>query len=184
MSIRRIAHWTGLALGAALRSSPQRAMRSNGRQPPRPRRRRRRHFPSLFFEEEWRQRSRPADAGPDFVPRRRSDGGGRHEYFARASNSTIGRGEHSGLSARTRRRARSRATGAALLHPARGFNQNPPPERVANGTPTDPAEPVDRRLPHGDRRNTQAQDELRGSHGARAFAGSRACRDFMSCAPS
>jgi len=95
-------------------------------------------LPPLFLREEWRQRSRPADAGPDFVPEGGvtpaavtnpglelklydPDAANIAEYLANPPPGSIARDWD----------------GPSCVQLA-GYNQNPPPERVAAGQPTDP----------------------------------------------
>ena len=121
-----------LAALAALASaaSAQAPTASRGAAPP--------SLPPLFFKEEWRQRARPPDAGADFVPEQgvtqaavtnpalelklydpnaQSIGA----YLAKPPERTIARDW----------------SGPSCVQLA-GYNQNPPPERVAAGQRTDP----------------------------------------------
>src|SRR5690349_3876381 len=132
MSIRRIAHWTAVSLGAVLALV---AAASNAQQRPAaaaP------LLPPLFFKEEWRQRARPADAGPDFIP----EGG---VTAAAVTNASLelklydpDAASIPGYLATPPPRTVARDWGGPSCIQLAGFNQNPPPERVANGTPTDP----------------------------------------------
>src|SRR5690349_18857096 len=138
MSIRRIAHWTGLSLGAALallaaasHAQQQPAAAAAAATPPPA-------LPPLFLREEWRQRARPADAGPDFIP----EGG---VTAAAVTNASLELNLYDPDAANIPRylanpppRTVARDWGGPSCIQLAGFNQNPPPERVANGTRTDP----------------------------------------------
>ena len=138
MSIRWIARWTGLSLGTALAlfaaasNAQQRPAAAAAPATPPP------ALPPLFFREEWRQRARPADAGPDFIP----EGG---VTAAAVTNSSLelklydpDAASIPGYLANPPPRTGARDWGGPSCIQLAGFNQNPPPERVANGTPTDP----------------------------------------------
>jgi hypothetical protein len=134
MSIRRIARFSGCTATAAViaivggRSLAQPA--SPAAAPP--------SLPPLFLREEWRQRARPANAGPDFVPEQGvtpdavtnsalelklydPNAASVSEYLAAPPPRSVARDW----------------SGPSCVQLA-GYNQNPPPERVAAGQPTDP----------------------------------------------
>jgi hypothetical protein len=95
-------------------------------------------LPPLFFEEGWQQRARPADAGPDFIP---------HAGVSPAAvtNAALELKVYDpDATSIPRYRANPPPgslprdwTGMNCVQLA-GYNQNPPPERVAAGQPTDP----------------------------------------------
>ena len=95
-------------------------------------------LPPLFLREEWRQRDRPADAGPDFVP----EGG---VTSAAVTNSALelklydpnAQSIPAYLEKPPPRSVARDWSGPACVQLA-GYNQNPPPQRVAAGQPTDP----------------------------------------------
>jgi hypothetical protein len=95
-------------------------------------------LPRLFFKEEWRQRARPADAGPDFVPEQGVSGAAvtnpALELKLYDPNAQSVAAYREKPPARTIERDWS---GPACVQLA-GYNQNPPPQRVAAGQPTDP----------------------------------------------
>ena len=137
MSIRKIARWTGFSIGAALAlaawaaSAQQRPpAAAPAATPP--------ALPPLFFREEWRQRVRPADAGPDFVP----EGG---VTAAAVTNPALelklydpNAASIPGYLANPPPRSIARDWDGPSCVQLAGYNQNPPPERVAAGQPTDP----------------------------------------------
>jgi len=137
MSIRKIARWTGFSIGAALAlaawaaSAQQRPpAAAPAAAPP--------ALPPLFFREEWRQRVRPADAGPDFVP----EGG---VTPAAITNPALelklydpDAASIPGYLANPPPRSIARDWDGPSCVQLAGYNQNPPPERVAAGQPTDP----------------------------------------------
>jgi hypothetical protein len=137
MSIRKIARWTGFSIGAALAlaawvaSAQQRPpAAAPAAQAP--------ALPPLFFREEWRQRVRPADAGPDFVP----EGG---VTPAAVTNPTLelklydpNAASIPSYVANPPPRSIARDWDGPSCVQLAGYNQNPPPERVAAGQPTDP----------------------------------------------
>jgi hypothetical protein len=95
-------------------------------------------LPPLFLREEWRQRARPPDAGADFVPEQGVDA-------AAVTNPALELKLYDPNAAsipaylrqpppRTIARDWSGPTCVQLA----GYNQNPPPERVAAGQRTDP----------------------------------------------
>ncbi|HJR71801.1 MAG TPA: hypothetical protein VKA43_17280, partial [Gammaproteobacteria bacterium] len=95
-------------------------------------------LPPLFFREEWRQRPRPADAGPDFVP----EGG---VTAAAVTNPALelklydpNAASIPGYLANPPPRSIARDWDGPSCVQLAGYNQNPPPERVAAGQPTDP----------------------------------------------
>jgi len=95
-------------------------------------------LPPLFFREEWRQRTRPADAGADFVP----EGG---VTTAAVTNPTLelklydpNAASIPGYLANPPPRSIARDWDGPSCVQLAGYNQNPPPERVAAGQPTDP----------------------------------------------
>ena len=137
MSIRKIARWTGFSIGAALAlaawaaSAQQRPpAAAPAAAPP--------ALPPLFFREEWRQRVRPADAGPDFVP----EGG---VTPAAITNPALelklydpDAASIPGYLANPPPRSIARDWDEPSCVQLAGYNQKPPPERVAAGQPTDP----------------------------------------------
>ena len=117
MTTRPIARWMGLALGATLTlgasagsAQPGQAASASAALPP------------LFFAEPWQQLAIPADAGPDFVP----EGG---VTPAAVTNPAL---------ANPPPRSVARDWGGPSCVQLAGYNQNPPPARVAAGQPTDP----------------------------------------------
>jgi hypothetical protein len=137
MSIRTIARWTGFSIGAALALA---AFSAGAQQrppaaaptaaPP--------ALPPLFFREEWRQRPRPADAGPDFVP----EGG---VTAAAVTNPALelklydpNAASIPGYMANPPPRSIARDWDGPSCVQLAGYNQDPPPKRVAAGQPTDP----------------------------------------------
>ena len=137
MSILRIARWTSLSLGAALMALV--AAAASAQQPPAaPAAAAPPALPPLFFKEEWQQRRAPANAGPDFVP----EGG---VTPAAVTNTALELKLYDPDAASIPRylanpppRSVARDWGGPSCIQLAGFNQNPPPERVANGTRTDP----------------------------------------------
>ena len=126
MTLGPMARWTSFAISAtiALASPLLHA------QPP--------TLPPLFLKEEWQQRARPADAAADFVPEAGvtaaavtnpaleltvydPDAASIPAYLANPPPRSIARDW----------------TGSSCVQLA-GYNQNPPPERVAAGQRTDP----------------------------------------------
>ena len=100
--------------------------------------RRRLPLPPLFFREEWRQITPPANAGPDFV----SEGG---VTAAAVTNPALelklydpDAASIPGYRANPPPRSVARDWGGPSCIQLAGHNQNPPPQRVANGEPTDP----------------------------------------------
>jgi hypothetical protein len=135
MSILKIARWTSLSLGAALAlvaasaSAQQRPAATAAAAPA---------LPPLFFEEGWQQRARPVDAGPDFVP----EGG---VTPAAVTNAALELKLYDPDAASIPRylaspppRSVARDWGGPSCIQLAGYNQNPPPERVAAGQATDP----------------------------------------------
>ena len=166
MSVLRIARWTGLSIGAALAlcatlaSAQQRPAAAAAPAAPPP-------LPPLFFREEWRQITPPANAGPDFV----TEGG---VTAAAVTNPALelklydpDAASIPGYRANPPPRSVARDWGGPSCIQLAGHNQNPPPQRVANGEPTDPRELVDRRLPRRRRRDVARPFALRRPHGAR-----------------
>jgi hypothetical protein len=95
-------------------------------------------LPPLFFREEWRQRARPANAGPDFVP----EGG---VTPAAVTNPALelklydpDAASIPGYLANPPPRSIARDWDGPSCVQLAGYNQNPPPERVAAGQPSDP----------------------------------------------
>jgi hypothetical protein len=136
MSILAIARWTSLSLGAALAlcvaaaSAQPRPAAPAASAPP--------ALPPLFFEEEWRQRSAPADAGPDFVP----EAGVTPAAVTHPSLELKLYDPDASSIPRYRANPPPRSVvrdwdGPSCIQLA-GYNQNPPPERVAAGQRTDP----------------------------------------------
>jgi len=118
----------GIAGGVATAQPPQPAARAAALP----------SLPPLFLREEWRQRARPADAGPDFVPEQGvtpaaltnpalelklydPNAQSIPAYLQQPPPRTIARDW----------------SGPACVQLA-GYNQNPPPQQVAAGQPTDP----------------------------------------------
>ena len=133
MTIRQIARWAGLSFGAALAlaASVVGAQQGQPAAAPPP-------LPPLFFREEWRQITPPANAGPDFV----SEGG---VTAAAVTNPTLELKlyDPDAASIPSYRespppRSVARDWGGPSCIQLAGHNQNPPPQRVANGEPTDP----------------------------------------------
>jgi hypothetical protein len=135
MSFSKRARWTGFSLGAALAllaavSGAQPRPPGAAAAPP--------ALPPLFFKEEWRQLARPADAGPDFVP----EGG---VTAAAVTNPALelklydpNAASIPAYLAKPPPRSIARDWGGPSCVQLAGYNQNPPPERVAAGQPTDP----------------------------------------------
>jgi hypothetical protein len=95
-------------------------------------------LPPLFFAEPWQQRARPADAGADFVP----EGG---VTPAAVTTSALELKLYDPDAANIPRylanpppRTVARDWGGPSCVQLAGYNQNPPPARVAAGQPTDP----------------------------------------------
>ena len=95
-------------------------------------------LPPLFFNEEWRQLSVPADAGPDFV----AEGG---VTAAAVTNPALElklydpkAASIAAYRANPPPRSIARDWGGPSCVQLAGHNQNPPPQRVAAGQPTDP----------------------------------------------
>jgi hypothetical protein len=136
MSIRRIARWTGFAIGAAAALAA--GMSGAQQQPSAPAAAPTSALPPLFLDEEWRQRARPADAGPDFVP----EGG---VTPAAVTNSALdlklydpNAASIAAYRANPPPRSIARDWDGPSCVQLAGYNQNPPPVRVAAGQPTDP----------------------------------------------
>lgn len=95
-------------------------------------------LPPLFFREEWRQRARPPDAGADFVPEQGVDAGAvtnpALELKLYDPNASSIPQYLKQPPPRTIARDWSGPTCVQLA----GYNQNPPPQRVAAGQRTDP----------------------------------------------
>jgi hypothetical protein len=135
MSIRHIARWTGLSIGGVIVL----AVTAIGAQPRPPAAATATPtLPPLFFKEEWRQRSSPADAGPDFVP----EGG---VTPAAVTNSALELKLYDPDAANVAAylvnpppRSIARDWSGPSCVQLAGHNQNPPPQRVAAGQPTDP----------------------------------------------
>jgi len=134
MTIRRIARFTGLSLAAALAlgASAANAQPAQAAAAPPP------ALPPLFFAEPWQQIPRPANAGADFVP----EGG---VTPAAVTNTNLELKLYDPDAANIPRylanpppRTVARDWGGPSCIQLAGFNQNPPPERVANGERTDP----------------------------------------------
>jgi hypothetical protein len=137
MATREIARWLNCSAGATLAliafaaGAQQRApAAAPAAAPP--------ALPPLFFREEWRQRARPADAGPDFVP----EGG---VTAAAVTNPALelklydpNAAAIPGYLANPPPRTIARDWGGPSCVQLAGYNQNPPPERVAAGRPSDP----------------------------------------------
>ena len=135
MSILAIARSTSLSLGAALALF---AAAASAQQQPAAPAAAAPTLPPLFFKEEWRQRSAPANAAPDFVP----EGG---VTAAAVTNSALELKLYDPDAASVPRylanpppRSVARDWGGPSCIQLAGFNQNPPPERVNAGQRTDP----------------------------------------------
>jgi len=135
MSFSKLTRWTGFSIGAALAliatavDAQQQAPGAAAGPPA---------LPPLFFKEEWRQLARPADAGPDFVP----EGG---VTAAAVTNPALELKLYDPDAASIPRylanpppRSIARDWGGPSCIQLAGYNQNPPPARVAAGQPTDP----------------------------------------------
>lgn len=138
MSLRMIARWIGFsalalaALSAGAQQRPPAAAPAPAPAATAP------ALPPLFFREEWRQRVRPANAAPDFVP----EGG---VTTAAVTNPALelklydpNAASIPGYLANPPPRSIARDWGGPSCVQLAGYNQNPPPERVAAGQPTDP----------------------------------------------
>jgi hypothetical protein len=134
MPIRSIARWTGFALAATLavggRGCAPIVVAPTATAAP--------QLPPSFLNEEWQQRPRPADAGADYV----LEGG---VTSAAVTNPALelklyDPNAASVLAYRTTPPPRSiaRDWGGPSCVQLGGYNQNPRPERVAAGQPTDP----------------------------------------------
>ena len=137
MSVLHLARGTVLSVGAALAlcatlavaQQPTAGASAPAAPPP---------LPPLFFREEWRQITPPANAGPDFV----TEGG----VTAAAVTNPAPELELYDPDAASIPRYRdnppprsvARDWGGPSCIQLAGHNQNPPPQRVANGEPTDP----------------------------------------------
>jgi hypothetical protein len=95
-------------------------------------------LPPSFFREEWQQLERPANAGPDFVP----EGG---VTPAAVTNPALelrlydpNAADIPSYLAQPPPRSIARDWGGPSCVQLAGYNQNPPPERVAAGRSTDP----------------------------------------------
>jgi hypothetical protein len=95
-------------------------------------------LPPLFLREEWRQRARPPDAGADFVP----EGG---VTAAAVTNPALelklydpNAESIATYLEKPPPRSVARDWGGPACVQLAGYNQNPPPERVAAGQSTDP----------------------------------------------
>jgi len=136
MSMRRISRWTGLSIGGALAlaitvigAQPRPPATTAAATPT---------LPPLFFKEEWRQLSPPANAGPDFV----AEGG---VTPAAVTNPALelklydpNAANVAAYLANPPPRSIARDWGGPSCVQLAGHNQNPPPQRVAAGQPTDP----------------------------------------------
>ncbi len=134
MSIRQLLRsmelGAALAIVATVAGAQQRPAAPGAAPPP--------ALPPLFFTEEWQQRSRPADAGPDFVPE-----GGVTPSALTNSALELAVYDPDAASIPTYRanpppRSIARDWGGESCVQLAGYNQNPPPARVAAGQPTDP----------------------------------------------
>ena len=166
MSIRRIARWTGLSIGAALALCATLAARSNA-PPPRLDRGPPPAAAAVVLSRRLATNHATRQRRPRFRLRGRRDNGRRDESRARAKTLRSRRGEHSRLSREPAAALRRARLGRPLLHPARGPQPEPAAatrcERRADG----PAELVDRRMSHRRRRDAARPFELRRPHGAR-----------------
>ncbi len=131
MATLRIARCAGFAFGLAFALAAGVTAQPPGAAPPPT-------LPPLFFREQWQQRARPADAGADFVP----EGG---VTAAAVTNPALelklydpdAASIPAYLATPPPRSVARDWDGPSCIQLA-GFNQNPPPQRVANGQPTDP----------------------------------------------
>ena len=135
MSIRRIARLTVFSLGSALAltatmiGAQPRAPAATAAPPT---------LPPLFLREEWRQRERPANAPPDFVPE-----GGVTPAAVTSPGLELKLYDPNAASvpaylANPPPRTIARDWGGPSCVQLAGYNQNPPPVRVAAGQRTDP----------------------------------------------
>ena len=95
-------------------------------------------LPPLFFEEQWRQRARPSDAPADYVLE-----GGVTPAAVTSSALELKVYDPNAASVAAYRdkpppRSNPRDWGGASCVQLAGYNQNPPPPKVAAGQPTDP----------------------------------------------
>ncbi|HUL80927.1 MAG TPA: hypothetical protein VL131_02230 [Gammaproteobacteria bacterium] len=95
-------------------------------------------LPPLFFKEEWQQRAKPADAPVDFV----LEGGVTPAAVTNAALELKVYDPNAASVAAYRDkpppRSNPRDWGGASCVQLAGYNQNPPPPKVAAGQPTDP----------------------------------------------
>ena len=131
MATSRIARCAGFAFGLAFALAAGVTAQPPGAAPPPT-------LPPLFFGEQWQQRARPADAGADFVP----EGG---VTAAAVTNPALeltlydpAAASIAAYLATPPPRSVARDWDGPSCIQLAGFNQNPPPQRVANGQPTDP----------------------------------------------
>jgi hypothetical protein len=95
-------------------------------------------LPPLFFKEEWRQRARPLDAAADFVPEQGvtpaavTNPALELKLYDPNAQSILG------YLAQPPERTIARDWSGPSCVQLAGYNQNPPPERVAAGQRTDP----------------------------------------------
>jgi hypothetical protein len=94
--------------------------------------------PPLFFKEEWRQRPRPADAAADFVPERGVTADAVTNPALELKLYDPGAQSIPGYLAKPPERTIARDWSGPSCVQLAGYNQNPPPERVAAGQRTDP----------------------------------------------
>jgi hypothetical protein len=135
MTARRLALWTGFSLGTLLSLVAtmvfaQQRPAAPAAAPP--------ALPPLFLRETWQQLARPADAGPDFVPE-----GGVTPAAVTSAALELAVYDPNAASvpaylANPPPRSVARDWGGKSCVQLAGYNQDPPPQRVAAGQPTDP----------------------------------------------
>jgi hypothetical protein len=133
MTTRRLTRYMRLALGAALLLAASAAGAQQAQPAATPP-----ALPPLFFAEGWQQRTRPADAGPDFVPHAGVTPAAVTNAALEVKVYDPDAANIPGYRANPPPGSLPRDwTGTSCVQLA-GYNQNPPPERVAAGQPTDP----------------------------------------------
>ena len=95
-------------------------------------------LPPLFFREEWRQRARPADAAPDFVPEQGVTSAAVTNPSLELKLYDPNAQSISAYRAQPPPRTVARDWSGPACVQLAGYNQSPPPQRVAAGQPTDP----------------------------------------------
>jgi len=94
-------------------------------------------LPPLFFKEEWQQRARPADAPADFVPERGVTAAAVTNAALELKVYDPNAASIPAYLAKPPPRTVARDWGGPSCIQLAGYNQNPPPERVAAGQRTD-----------------------------------------------